>query len=292
MPFAEGYVLPVDKPLGWTSSDVVRKVKVLLRRLGHRKIKIGHAGTLDPLATGVLLVCIGRATKRAEELQAEQKEYLAGLELGATTPSFDREHPVDRTYPFEHITRESVEEALRGMEGEQWQLPPVYSAKMIDGKRAYEYARRGDEVQMRRALGYAQKISVLGVYLVYGAVLAVTLWQRSGQFWRVLAVPAAVYVLGTLLRAAINRPRPYEALNFTPLFPKDTKGQSMPSRHCFSAAAIVAAAFTVWVPLGVAACLLAAVVAVTRVLTGVHYPSDVLAGLAFGAGAAVIGFLL
>lgn len=109
-----------------------------------------------------------------------------------------------------------------------------------------------------RALGYAQKISVLGVYLVYGAVLAVTLWQRSGQFWRVLAVPAAVYVLGTLLRAAINRPRPYEALNFTPLFPKDTKGQSMPSRHCFSAAAIVAAAFTVWVPLGVAACLLAA----------------------------------
>jgi predicted amidohydrolase len=96
----------------------------------------------------------------------------------------------------------------------------------------------------------------------------------------------------TLLRAAINRPRPYEALNFTPLFPKDTKGQSMPSRHCFSAAAIVAAAFTVWVPLGVAACLLAAVVAVTRVLTGVHYPSDVLAGLAFGAGAAVIGFLL
>ena len=131
-----------------------------------------------------------------------------------------------------------------------------------------------------RALGYAQKISVLGVYLVYGAVLAVTLWQRSGQFWRVLAVPAAVYVLGTLLRAAINRPRPYEALNFTPLFPKDTKGQSMPSRHCFSAAAIVAA------------CLLAAVVAVTRVLTGVHYPSDVLAGLAFGAGAAVIGFLL
>jgi len=152
LPFAEGYVLPVDKPLGWTSSDVVRKVKVLLRRLGHRKIKIGHAGTLDPLATGVLLVCIGRATKRAEELQAEQKEYLAGLELGATTPSFDREHPVDRTYPFEHITRESVEEALRGMEGEQWQLPPVYSAKMIDGKRAYEYARRGDEVQMRRAL--------------------------------------------------------------------------------------------------------------------------------------------
>ena len=92
-PFVEGYVLPVDKPIGWTSSDVVRKVKVLLRRLGYRKIKIGHAGTLDPLASGVLLICIGRATKTIESLQAEQKEYLATFELGATTPSYDREHP-------------------------------------------------------------------------------------------------------------------------------------------------------------------------------------------------------
>ena len=142
-------LLNIYKEKDFTSHDVVAKLRGILRQK-----KIGHAGTLDPLATGVLLVCIGRATKRAEELQAERKEYLAGLELGATTPSFDREHPVDRTYPFEHITRESVEEALRGMEGEQWQLPPVYSAKMIDGKRAYEYARRGDEVQMRRAGPY------------------------------------------------------------------------------------------------------------------------------------------
>lgn len=187
MPFAEGYVLPVDKPLGWTSSDVVRKVKVLLRRLGHRKIKIGHAGTLDPLATGVLLVCIGRATKRAEELQAERKEYLAGLELGATTPSFDREHPVDRTYPFEHITRESVEEALRGMEGEQWQLPPVYSAKMIDGKRAYEYARRGDEVQMRARWSVSMKCgsrssSRRGSRFAFGAARGPTS-ARSRGIW-------------------------------------------------------------------------------------------------------------
>ena len=86
-PFPEGYVLPVDKPLGWTSSDVVRKMRVLLRRLGHRKIKVGHAGTLDPLATGVLIVCIGRATKRVDELQAEEKEYLTTVRLGATTPS-------------------------------------------------------------------------------------------------------------------------------------------------------------------------------------------------------------
>ena len=140
-----------------------------------------------------------------------------------------------------------------------------------------------------RALGYAQKISVLGVYLVYGAVLAVTLWQRSGQFWRVLAVPAAVFVLGTLLRAAINRPRPYEALNFTPLFPKDTKGQSMPSRHCFSAAAIAAAVWYVLPPLGAVLAVLAVIIAVSRVVTGVHFVSDVLAGLAFGLVFAVTG---
>ena len=140
-----------------------------------------------------------------------------------------------------------------------------------------------------RALGYAQKISVLGVYLVYGTVLAVTLWQRSGQFWRVLAVPAAVYVLGTLLRAAINRPRPYEALNFTPLFPKDTKGQSMPSRHCFSAAAIAATVWYVLPPLGAVLAVLAVIIAVSRVVTGVHFVSDVLAGLAFGLVFAVAG---
>ena len=103
-PFPEGYVLPVDKPLGWTSSDVVRKMRVLLRRLGHRKIKVGHAGTLDPLATGVLIVCIGRATKRVDELQAEEKEYLTTVRLGATTPSYDLEHPVDQTYPYGHVT--------------------------------------------------------------------------------------------------------------------------------------------------------------------------------------------
>ena len=141
-----------------------------------------------------------------------------------------------------------------------------------------------------RALGYAQKISVLGVYLVYGAVLAVTLWQRSGQFWRVLAVPAEVYVLGTLLRAAINRPRPYEALNFTPLFPKDTKGQSMPSRHCFSAAAIAGTAWYVLPPLGAVLAVLGVLIAISRVVTGVHYISDVLAGLAFGSVFAVLGW--
>ena len=151
-PFPEGYVLPVDKPLGWTSSDVVRKMRVLLRRLGHRKIKVGHAGTLDPLATGVLIVCIGRATKRVDELQAEEKEYLTTVRLGATTPSYDLEHPVDQTYPYGHVTEKSILAALQEMEGEQLQEPPVYSAKMIEGRRAYEYAREGEEVRMRRAL--------------------------------------------------------------------------------------------------------------------------------------------
>ena len=149
--FQAGYVLPVDKPYGWTSADAVRKVKVLLRRRGLGKIKVGHAGTLDPLATGLLLVCIGKATRQAAELQEHEKEYVAEITLGATTPSYDLEHPVDAVYPTEHITREAVEKALRGFIGEQEQIPPVYSAKQIDGRRAYKYARAGEAVEMRAA---------------------------------------------------------------------------------------------------------------------------------------------
>ncbi len=150
--FKEGVVIVIDKPLKWTSSDVVRKIKFMVAKLGDRKIKVGHAGTLDPLATGVLIICVGKATKQVESLQAQEKEYVADIMLGATTPSYDLEHPVDCTYPWEHITREQVEEALKGLCGERLQEPPVYSAKMIDGKRAYDYARNGEEVQMRQAL--------------------------------------------------------------------------------------------------------------------------------------------
>lgn len=150
-PFEEGIVLPVDKPLGWTSADVVRKVRTLLRRLGHRKIKVGHAGTLDPLATGVLLICVGRATKQVDALQAEEKEYLADIELGATTPSYDLEHPIDARYPWEHITPSAIEDTLSGFVGEQEQEPPVFSAKKLEGRRAYEYAREGETVQLRHA---------------------------------------------------------------------------------------------------------------------------------------------
>lgn len=149
--FEEGYIAVVDKPLQWTSADVVRKIKFTLRKLGYRKIKVGHAGTLDPLATGILVVCIGRATKLVDALQAEEKEYVADVMLGATTPSFDLEHPVDRTYPWEHIDREAVVEALRSLTGERLQTPPLYSAKKIDGTRAYELARAGEEVEMKRA---------------------------------------------------------------------------------------------------------------------------------------------
>lgn len=149
--FREGYVAVIDKPLEWTSTDVVRKIKFALHRCGYSKIKVGHAGTLDPLATGVLLVCVGKATKMVETLQAERKEYVAELELGATTPSGDMEHAIDATYPTEHITRQSVEEALRSLTGERLQAPPIYSAKKVEGVRAYEFARAGESVELRRA---------------------------------------------------------------------------------------------------------------------------------------------
>ena len=150
--FPEGYIAVIDKPLEWTSTDVVRKIKFALQRLGYKKIKIGHAGTLDPLATGVLLVCIGKATKMVNALQAEEKEYIAELELGASTPSYDMEHPIDQRYPTEHITREMIEKALADLTGERLQAPPIYSAKKVEGLRAYELARAGEQVELRKAL--------------------------------------------------------------------------------------------------------------------------------------------
>lgn len=185
MPFPEGVVAVVDKPLTWTSSDVVRKLKYLLRKLGYPKIKIGHAGTLDPLATGVLLVCIGKATKRVEELQAGEKEYVADIVLGATTPSGDLEHPIDATYPTDHITREKIEEALRSLSGERFQTPPVYSAKMIDGKRAYEYAREGEQVEMRKALINIYEMEILELQM---PLLKVRVRCSKGTYIRSLAI--------------------------------------------------------------------------------------------------------
>ncbi|MBR5856090.1 MAG: tRNA pseudouridine(55) synthase TruB [Bacteroidales bacterium] len=147
-----GVVIPLDKPLTWTSADAVRKIKFLAQKhFKKRNIKVGHAGTLDPLATGVLLICLGKATKQAEALQTQQKEYIAEITLGATTPSYDLEKEIDAVYPYEHITLEDVNRVLESMLGEQDQIPPVFSAKLIDGTRAYEKARAGEEVVMKPA---------------------------------------------------------------------------------------------------------------------------------------------
>lgn len=157
-----GIVIPMDKPLRWTSADVVRKVKFQLQRLFHNKgLKVGHAGTLDPLATGMLIVCAGKATKVAEELQSHEKEYVATVEFGATTASFDLEQPVDQFFPFEHITRAKVEDALKHFIGEQEQVPPMFSAKIIGGVRAYEYARAGEPVELRKSLVTIKEIELL-----------------------------------------------------------------------------------------------------------------------------------
>lgn len=166
--FREGYIAVIDKPLEWTSTDVVRKIKyALVNRLGYKKIKIGHAGTLDPLATGVLLICIGKATKMVNALQGEEKEYVAELELGATTPSHDMEHPIDKRFPTEHITRELIDEALLSLTGERLQAPPIYSAKKVEGVRAYEFARAGEEVELKKALINIYEIEVLDFTMPY-----------------------------------------------------------------------------------------------------------------------------
>jgi len=165
MNFFTGQILAFDKPLGMTSFQLVAKVRWLLTRaMGGKKIKVGHAGTLDPLATGVMVVCTGRATKKIEQLQAGAKEYVATLALGATTPSFDLEHPIDATFPTAHITESMVRATLLQFTGEIMQVPPVYSACKINGKRAYDMARdgRGSEVELKAKPLRIDEIELLG----------------------------------------------------------------------------------------------------------------------------------
>lgn len=162
MNFIEGEVLYVDKPLHWTSFDVVNKVRwKILKTLKIKKLKVGHAGTLDPLATGVLIICTGKATRRIEEFQYQTKEYIATLELGSTTPSYDLEKPVDCRYPSDHINRELIDNVIPSFKGEIQQIPPVYSAVKVDGKRAYDYARNGHEVELKPKLLIIDEIEVL-----------------------------------------------------------------------------------------------------------------------------------
>lgn len=161
MNFEEGEILYFDKPYEWTSFDVVNRIRyAICRHLQRKKIKVGHAGTLDPLATGVMIICTGRATKRIEELQYGVKEYVATIQLGATTPSFDLEHPVDATYPTNHITESLILDTLTRFKGEIWQVPPVYSAVKIDGKRAFDYARKGKDIELNPKLLVIKEIEL------------------------------------------------------------------------------------------------------------------------------------
>lgn len=160
--FEAGEVLAFDKPLRWTSFDLVAKVRWnLCKKLGRKKLKVGHTGTLDPLATGVVILCTGKKTKLIDSLQYDVKEYEATLQLGATTPSYDMEKPVDATYPTAHITRELIDKTIPLFVGEQWQTPPAFSAIQINGKRAYEFARKGEEVELKPRLLVIDEIEVL-----------------------------------------------------------------------------------------------------------------------------------
>jgi tRNA pseudouridine55 synthase len=148
--FEEGQVLLFEKPLYWTSFDLVNKVRIIIRSsLSIKKIKVGHAGTLDPLASGLMIICTGKSTKKIDEFRDLDKEYVASVHLGETTPSFDLETETDRHYPTDHINEELVRKVLSGFLGEQQQMPPIYSAKLIDGKRAYEFARKGIDKELK-----------------------------------------------------------------------------------------------------------------------------------------------
>lgn len=214
--YPQGIVIVLDKPYGWTSADAVRKIKFMVQKwFGLKNIKVGHAGTLDPLATGILLICIGKATKLADTLQSQKKEYIAEITFGATTPSYDLEKEIDATYPFEHITKKSIEEVLPLMSGEIDQIPPVFSAKLINGKRAYEYAREGKETEMKPS-----RISIYGLEIVSwnSPVLKIAISCSKGTYVRSFArdigleLNSGAYLSG-LVRSASGEFRVEDAIN-------------------------------------------------------------------------------
>lgn len=185
MNFKEGEIIYIDKPYKWTSFGVVNKVRYFVcRKQGVKKIKVGHAGTLDPLATGVMILCTGKATKKIEDFQYQTKEYIATLMLGATTPSFDLEKEIDATYPTEHITRELVEETLKQFVGEIQQVPPSFSACKVNGKRAYELARKGNDVELKAKTLVIDEIELLECEL---PVIKIRVVCSKGTYIRALA---------------------------------------------------------------------------------------------------------
>ena len=185
MDFIEGEILYISKPLNWTSFLLVRKLRNrLCRKLDIKKLKVGHAGTLDPLATGVMIICTGKKTKLIETFQYQTKEYIATIKLGETTPSFDLETAVDQTFTTEHITKELVEEKIKTFVGEIWQVPPTYSACKVEGKRAYELAREGVEVELKPKLLVIDEIELLECDLPHIKVRVVC---SKGTYIRALA---------------------------------------------------------------------------------------------------------
>lgn len=205
MDFIEGEILYFNKPLRWTSFDLVNKCRYKLsRKLKVKKIKVGHAGTLDPLATGVMIICTGRATKRIEEFQYQTKEYVATLKLGETTPSFDLEKEVDAVYPTEHISRSMVEEVLTSFVGKIQQVPPVFSACKVDGKRAYDLARKGEEVELKAKTLVIDEIELLNCEL---PVIKIRVVCSKGTYIRALARDIGVALNSGAHLIALERTR-------------------------------------------------------------------------------------
>ncbi|WP_446776742.1 tRNA pseudouridine(55) synthase TruB [Macellibacteroides fermentans] len=205
MDFIEGEILYFNKPLRWTSFDLVNKFRYKLsRKLKVKKIKVGHAGTLDPLATGVMIICTGRATKRIEEFQYQTKEYVATLKLGETTPSFDLEKEVDAVYPTEHISRTMIEEVLTSFVGKIQQVPPVFSACKVDGKRAYDLARKGEEVELKAKTLVIDEIELLDCEL---PVIKIRVVCSKGTYIRALARDIGVALNSGAHLIALERTR-------------------------------------------------------------------------------------
>ena len=207
MDFVEGEILSFDKPLHWTSFDLVAKVRrTLCHALGVKKLKVGHSGTLDPLATGVVVVCTGKKTKLIDQLQYDTKEYIATLQLGATTPSFDMEHEVDHSYPTAHISRDLIDQTIPTFLGEQWQVPPVYSAVSVNGKRAYTFARKGEEVELKPKLLVIDEIEVLS-FDEASMQLTIRVVCSKGTYIRALARDIGVRLKSGAYLTALRRTR-------------------------------------------------------------------------------------